>query len=101
MRYRYTNVPSLLQGDIPEEEARCYVCGKSNCDFHHLLSKTEKRFAEHIGAWVWLCRSHHSCIHDTSAGQKMWKRWKAQAQAEYEKTHTREEWMKGAHRNYL
>lgn len=91
-------MPSLLQGDTEEV---CYICGLPNVDFHHLLNKTEKNFAESIGAWVYLCRGHHRYIHDTSEGQKLWKRWKAQAQEEFEKTHTREEWMKGCHRNYL
>ena len=101
MRYRKSNVPSLIQGDVPEDEQECFICHHSPCEFHHVLNKTEKSFAEKIGAWVWLCRSHHSYIHDTGEGQKLWRQWKAKAQAEYEKTHTRQEWMKGAHRNYL
>lgn len=100
MRYRYTDVPSLLQGDVPEWEAECYICHKSPCDFHHLLANSKKRFAEKAGAWVWLCRGHHSYIHDTPAGQEEWREWKRQAQKKYEETHSRKEWMKGSHKNY-
>lgn len=102
MKYRHSDVPSLIQGDVPEEEANCYICHKSPCDFHHLLSsnKYKRRFAETAGAWVWLCRGHHRYIHDTSAGQQLWREWKKQAQMKYEETHSREEWMKGSHKNY-
>lgn len=101
MRYRHSDVPSLIQGDVPEDEQYCFICGESPCDFHHLLNKTEKKFSECAGAWVWLCRGHHCWIHDTAEGQKRWREWKSQAQAEYEKTHSRDEWMNGSHRNYL
>lgn len=101
MKYRYTNVPSLIQGDVPTEKQYCAICGRSPCDFHHLLTSSEKKFAEDVGAWVWLCRSHHSMIHNTRGGRAIWLEWKEQAQAEYERTHTRGEWMKGAHRNYI
>ena len=102
MRYRHTDVPSLLQGDMPYGEEECYICHKPHCDFHHLLSgnKYKRRFAESVGAWIWLCRGHHSYVHDTADGQKKWDEWKEQAQTEFEKNHTREEWMRGCHRNY-
>ena len=101
MRYRHSDVPSLIQGDVPEDEQYCFMCGESPCDFHHLLNKTEKKFSECAGAWVWLCRGHHRWIHDTAEGQKKWREWKSRAQAEYEKTHSHDEWMNGSHRNYL
>ena len=102
MRYRKSNVPSLIQGDVPDDENQwCFKCHRTiKCDFHHLLNKTEKKFSETSGCWVWLCRGCHRFIHDTAEGQRIWKRWKSQAQAEYEKTHSREEWMKHAHKNY-
>ena len=93
---------SLLQGDVPKDEAICFRCKRQMpCDQHHLLNKSEKQFAERIGAMVWLCRGCHRYIHDTGAGQREWRVWKAQAEAEYLKTHSLEEWMQGAHRNYL
>lgn len=101
MRYKYSNAPSLIQGDVPTEEAYCFICHRPTKEFHHILNKTEKGFAENIGAWVWLCRGHHNRIHNTGDGQKLWRQWKADCQREYEKAHTREEWMSGAHRSYL
>ena len=98
-RYRYTNVPSLIQGDMVEDEAICFVCKRQiPVDFHHVLNGSEKKASEQIGAWVWLCRRCHESVHK-NADKKRWL--KALCQEAYEKDHSRKEWMKLAHKNYL
>lgn len=100
--YRYTNVPSLLQGDVPEEEGFCYRCRRDGIlDFHHILNGTRKEFSEEEGLWVWLCRPCHRWIHDTPQGHVRWDLWKRESQKRFEETHDREEWMKYAHKNYI
>lgn len=100
-RYRYTNVPSVIQGDVPDGDEKCVVCGKNMpCDFHHLLNGTRKKFSEDEGFWVWLCRRDHRWLHDTNQGHLLWNRWRSTCQEKYEQMHDREEWMRYAHKNY-
>lgn len=105
-RYRDSDVPSVLQGDMPDDgEQVCFRCRRYGLmDFHHLLGKTTsksfKKFQEDEGLWIWLCRPCHRYIHDTAQGHQQWDKWKADSQKEFEKTHSREEWLKHAHKNY-
>lgn len=100
-RYRYTDVPSVIQGDIPDGEEVCAVCGRyMRCDFHHILNSSRKEFSEREGFWVWLCREDHKKIHETNQGKVRWDRWKRICQEKYELSHERAEWMRKAHRNY-
>lgn len=101
-RYRYTDVPSLLQGDMPDDgEQVCYLCRRYGLmDFHHILPNARKEDSEEIGAWVWLHRQCHQKIHSTPKGIRIWNDWKRECQVNFERTHSREEWMKHAHKNY-
>lgn len=101
-RYRYTDVPSLLQGDMPDDgEQVCYLCRRYGLmDFHHILPNARKEDSEEIGAWVWLHRQCHQKIHITPKGIRIWNDWKRECQVNFERTHSREEWMKHAHKNY-
>lgn len=102
LRYRYTNTPSLLQGDMPEDEAICYKCKMEViCEFHHIMNGSAYRGdAEKIGAWVWLCSRCHHWAHTTGEGARYLRKLKAEAQAAYEEDHTRAEWMYLFHKNY-
>lgn len=101
-RYRYTDVPSLLQGDMPDDgEQVCWRCRRYGImDFHHILPNARKEASEKLGAWVWLCRPCHRKIHNTAQGIRQWEKWKKDCQTEFERFHTREEWMRYAHKNY-
>lgn len=99
-KYKYTDIPSLLQGDMTEDEATCYKCGKAPCDFHHILPNAGKKASEELGAWCWLCRECHAWVHDTADGVAFQRELKAMCQTEYETTHSHNEWMVAAHRNY-
>lgn len=81
----------------------CYVCGTTqNLHVHHCYFGANRNNSDKIGAWVYLCAYHHN---GSSAGvhynHKLDMELKIKAQEEYEKTHTREEFMKIIKRNYL
>lgn len=81
----------------------CYVCGTTmNLHLHHIYMGANRNNSDKIGAWVWLCCNHHN---GSSAGvhynHALDIELKKKAQEEYEKEHTREDFMKIIHRNYL
>lgn len=88
----------------------CYLCAKLNNDYrrkyteeHHILfGSGQRQQAERKGIKVDLCIYHHrigqQAVHNN---QKMREMLCRIAQEEYEKTHTREEWMSFAKKNYL
>ena len=103
MKYRYTDVPSLIQTDREEWEAICFICKKGGAmDFHHIMngSKYTRQMSERIGAWIWLCPIHHRWIHGTKEGTIYQRRLKALVQERYEEDHSRREWMEMFHKNY-
>jgi len=102
MRYRHTNVPSLLQGDMPEDESTCYKCKlEVICDFHHICNGIPYRTeSEKVGAWVWLCPKCHHWAHSTGDGVRYLRQLKAEAQKAYEQNHSRKEWMDRFGKNY-
>lgn len=102
-RYRHTDTPSLLQGDIPDGEEVCYITGlEVHCEFHHVLggTKIRRKRSEAIGAWVWVTPEEHHKLHDTPEGMEKLKELRKECQTEFEKTHTRKEWMGLFHKNY-
>lgn len=106
MKYRYTNVPSLIQEDREDGSERCFICKKyGTMEFHHILNGSLRSVSEKIGAWVWLCPECHRKIHNYRHGKDdriydpMWL--KGLCQEVYETSHTREEWMALVHKNYV
>lgn len=103
-RKRKNHSPSIIQR--AEDRQRCYVCMLRDGDFreknyletHHVMFGQGRRSkAEADGLTVRLCREHHYEVHhDDLCRQRLC----AIAQKEYERTHTREEWMKRYKKNY-
>lgn len=81
----------------------CFICGTTNnLHFHHIYQNANKKNSEKIGAWVWLCAEHH--VLGKNAVHKNYQqslKLKQLAQREYEKEHSREEFMSIIKRNYL
>lgn len=105
-KYRYTDVPSLIQEDRDESEAICFICKRGGVmEFHHILNGAYKGVAEKIGAWVWLCPKCHRKVHNYKRTDKRSlydPQWlKLLCQEVYELNHTRDEWMALVHKNYL
>ncbi len=88
----------------------CYLCARLNGDYktkvteeHHILYGSGRReLAEAEGIKVNLCLSHHrtgqQAAHNCRETRELLCRI---AQREYEQTHTREQWMELAGKNYL
>ena len=113
---------SIMQ---PKGDRRCYLCMLLDGDFtckpylerfgdntaeipwkyleeHHVLFGNTHAFAEAEGLKVNLCLEHHrngpAAVHNNAKNARILM---ANAQEVYERTHTREEWMKNAGKNYL
>ena len=88
----------------------CYLCARLKGDYrhqyteeHHILYGSGRReLSESEGLKVYLCPDHHrngqQAVHNNPEIREMLCRT---AQQEYEKTHTREEWMRIFGKNYL
>lgn len=103
-KYRYTNVPSILQGDVPESEAESYISGlHTNIEFHHIMNGTKysRKLSEQYGLWIWLTKQEHENLHGTKEGAALQRTLKQECQALFEMEHPREMWIRLFHRNYL
>lgn len=88
----------------------CYLCARLSDDYsekvteeHHILYGSGRReLAEAEGLKVYLCIPHHrtgqQAVHNCRETRELLCRI---AQREYEQTHTHEEWMELAGKNYL
>lgn len=88
----------------------CYLCARLSDDYsekvteeHHILYGSGRReLAEAEGLKVYLCIPHHrtgqQAVHNCRETREFLCRI---AQEEYEQTHTHEEWMELAGKNYL
>ena len=97
---------SILQ----EKDGRCYLCTKLYGDDqihevlhkHHIFGGSRRKISEAEGLYVWLCPDHHElgpeAVHREYG---MMRLIQEDAQRAYEKTHTREEFMQLAGKNYL
>ena len=79
----------------------CFITGEENVllDVHHLLNGALRNWADEQGLWVYLRHDIHMYIHHVN--RKQLRELKQVAQYCYERTHTREEWMKRVRTNYL
>lgn len=69
---------------------------------HHIFGGPKRSASEEMGLYVYLCHAHHTegpdAVHLNESVSRILKE---KAQAEYEKTHTREEFISRIHKNYL
>lgn len=80
----------------------CYFCGRPREAIHEVYFGRNRQTSIKYGFCVGLCSEHHnmsnrSVHHDRKMDMILKKRY----QREYEKTHTREEFIKLIGRNYL
>lgn len=87
-----------MQDDI----TRCRFTGTTTAlEQHHVMNGNGfRKKAEHDGLWIMISHNIHRWIHDTGDGAKFAKHLKAQAQHEFEKTHSRVEWMTRYKKDY-
>lgn len=91
---------SILQKDM----TRCFICGCTHTlQTHEVFFGTanRKKSIEH-GLYVRICSRHHNgSDNSVHFNHQMDLNLKQFAQKEFEKTHTREEFMSIFHKNYL
>lgn len=90
---------------ILQNKKECIVCGTCrNLHKHHIYFGANRKVSENNGFWCWLCGHHHNQssegVHCMN-GHKLDVFLKKTCQAEYEKTHTRQEFMALIGRNFL
>lgn len=92
-----------MSKSILQDEKECFITGSTSClHRHHIYGGRNRRVSEENGFWVYLRADYHTlsdyCVHkDRELDLKL----KRICQTEYEKTHTREEFMELIGRNYL
>ncbi len=86
-----------------QENKECYVTGRTEgLHKHHIFGGPNRQISEKNGFYIWLIPAFHNLsdkgIHFDKSFDLSVKR---ACQREYEKTHSREEFMKLIGRNYL
>lgn len=87
---------------IIQAEKKCWVCGNPNVHLHHIYFGANRKNSDKNGFTVWLCPLHHN----QSNNGVHFNRWldnrlKVLCQKEFEKSHSREEFMKLIGKNYI
>ncbi len=95
---------SLIQGDIKQ----CYVTGAFYGDFgeplekHHIMNGPLRSWADDEGLFIWVTPQIHRWLHTTGTGVNVQRHvLKAIAQLYFERAHSRDEWMRVVHKNYV
>lgn len=93
----------MRRRSIIQQEKKCLLCGATyGCELHHCIHGTAgRKIADKLGLTVWLCAEHHRGSVSPHQNRDIDLRLKRLAQTEYEKKHTREEWLEKVGRNYL
>lgn len=98
---------SERKDSILQTEKKCYITGRyDNLDLHHIFEGTGRRkMSDENGFWVWITHDYHNgnepmAVHN-NPNQGYDLMLKQQAQREYEKDHTRAEFVKLVGRSYL
>lgn len=89
---------------IISTEKKCFITGSTqNLVKHHIFfGNPQRKYSEQDGLWVWLRADYHTgtnkAVHQN---KKLNLKLKRIAQAKYEETHTREEFMKRYIQSFL
>lgn len=88
---------------VINNEKKCFVCGSPfNIHVHHVYAGGRRKASEKYGAWVYLCAYHHNMSDEgVHFNRELDLKIKAIAQAELEKTMSRDEFRRHFGRSYL
>ena len=88
---------------ILQSERKCYLCGRETClEVHHIFAGVaNRRISTEQGFVVYLCHNCHTGTEGAQYDKDKNLYLKQMAQAEYEKTHTHDEWMRLIRKNYI
>lgn len=100
MRYKSNKLARLEKNRysiLTEDLERCYLCGKPASDIHEVYGGRNRQQSMRYGFCIPLCRNCHILIErDVNLDFEM----KLKMQLFYEKTHSRDEFLKIIGRNY-
>ena len=88
---------------IVQDDKQCYFCGKvTGLTTHHVFAGVANRpISEKYGLKVWLCHDCHTGTEGAQYDKMKNLQLKQDAQYAFERTHSRNEWMKLIGKNYL
>lgn len=95
---------SIIQEDGIKQ---CYISKKWHGDNgeelekHHIMNGSLRDWADKQGLWIWVTPQVHKRLHGTGDGVQMQRLLKVIAQLSYERTHSREDWMRIVRKNYV
>lgn len=92
-----------MSRSILQNEKKCFVTGRTQgLHKHHIYGGYNRKHSERHGFFVWLVPEYHNMsnegVHFNPAFDTYLKKL---CQAEYEKTHSRDEFLEIIGRNYL
>jgi len=101
---------SILQAD--RDRRRCWLCMQLRHDYsehaegtlhkHHVFMGPLRRLSEAEGFYVWLCPEHHTAGRDAvHMNHAVCLKLQRQMQQVYEKSHTRQEFIRLTGRSYI
>ena len=89
---------------IIQENKECFICRNyygiegSPDDIHHCLGGCRRILADQDGLWVYLCRHHHTRLHDFGEFKHQLQ---IEAQKAFESKYSHDEWMGRYGKNYI
>lgn len=92
---------------IMQKDKVCYLCGRNGAgdplEKHHIFGGANRTNSENDGLFVWLCgsRCHRDGIYAVHRCKDTMRILRSEAQKEYEKTHSHEQFMTRYGKNYL
>lgn len=100
---RYPSSQSIVQIGATadnKDEMYCYLSGlHTDLEVHHIFNGPKRKWSDENGLWVYLNHNYHMALHSK---RNDWERkLKRDGQKAYEKTHSREEFIKNVGKNYL
>lgn len=93
-----------MRDSILQSSRECWFCGRvDGLERHHIYGgNPNRRISETNGFVVWLCHDHHNePPYGVHFNREMSLALKRECQTAFEKTHSREEFMRLIGRNYL
>lgn len=103
----------MKESILQRHDGGCYLCEKQgiyrtykDLQKHHIYGGPNRKISERHGFFVWLCRAHHTGDEEGNHAAVHFNKENAQilhedCQREFEKTHSREEFMQLIGRSYL
>lgn len=88
---------------ILQETKECYITGSTTAlHKHHIFAGSRRKTSDKNGFWVWLRWDwHNGADYGVHFNKVLDLKLKQECQEEFEKTHSREEFMRLIGKNYL